>query len=365
MKIAMVSTPFVAVPPRDYGGTELVVSELTEGLAALGHDVALFATGDSSTRSDLRCFYPRAAWPPNVMDDLNHVSWAMQEVIHDGFDVVHVHSAGALAFGRLIPGIPLVYTLHHVRDETLSNFYRYFPDVTYVAISEDQRRREVQLPRMEVIHHALDPGAYEWTTKPEDYVLFIGRFAEIKGLHTAVDAAARAGVRIRVAGDTHPVDREYGEREVTPRLRQPHVEYFGTVGMDRKVPLLRDARALLVPIEWDEPFGLVMIEAMLSGCPVVAFPRGSVPELVEEGRTGFVVRDMEDMVRTIRPGGPLDGFDRRRCRERAEARFGRRRMVEEYAALYERLRGCGGQILPRRPARPELEIARTTTGRPA
>ena len=268
------------------------------------------------------------------MPDMNHVSWAMLEIAHDGFDLVHAHSAGALAFARLIPDIPIVYTLHHVRDEDLSDFYRFFPDPHYVAISVDQARREIPLPRLTVIHHGLDPDKYEWTERPGNYVCFIGRFAEIKGLHTAIDAAAQAGVPIRVAGSVHPVDREYGDREVTPRLALPHVEHLGTVGMDRKVPLLRDARALLVPIEWNEPFGLVIIEAMLSGCPVVAFPCGSVPELVEQGITGFVVHDRDEIAELIRPGGPLDRFDRARCRARATERFGRERMVEEHERLY-------------------------------
>ncbi len=339
MKIAMVSTPFIAVPPKDYGGTELIVHELTEGLVARGHEVALFATGDSETAADLRCLYPEAVWPPNVMPDLNHVSWAMQEILHDGFDAIHVHSAGALAFGRLMPDVPMVYTLHHVRDEQLSDFYRYFPEPTYVAITGDQARREIGLPHLEVIHHGLSADAYEWTERSGDYVAFMGRFAEIKGLHTAVDAAARAGVPIRVAGETHPVDIEYGEREVKPRLAQPHVTFLGTVGLNRKVPLLRDARALLVPIEWNEPFGLVIIEAMLSGCPVVAFPRGSVPELVDEGVTGFVVNNIAEMADVIRYGGPLDAFDRRRCRERAVQRFSRDRMVAQYEELFQRLAG--------------------------
>ncbi|HET7274255.1 MAG TPA: glycosyltransferase family 4 protein [Longimicrobiaceae bacterium] len=330
----MISTPFVAVPPRDYGGTELVVHELVEGLVKRGHDVTLYATGDSETRARLRYWYAQAQWPPNIMPDVNHVSWAMAEVENGEFDIVHTHSAISLAFGRLVRNVPLVYTLHHVRDDDLSRFYSDFPEAHYVAISRDQASHEVDLPNLHVIHHGLNPDDYEWTDRPAEYVCFIGRFAPVKGAHTAIDVAARAAVPIRVAGEVHSVDKEFGDREMEPRFRQPHVTRLGTIGMKEKVPLLRDARALLVPIDWDEPFGLVMIEAMLSGCPVVAFPRGSVPEIVEDGITGFIVSDAAEMADVIRPGGPLDGLDRRRCRIRAVERFSGRRMVEDYERLF-------------------------------
>ncbi len=337
MHLAMISTPFVAVPPRDYGGTELVVYELVEGLVQRGHDVTLFATGDSTSSADLRWLYPRAQWPPSMLSELNHTSWALQQVAAGDFDVVHVHCAAGLAFGRLLPGMPMVYTLHHERTKELAAYYPFFPEIHYVAISADQARRAVPLPHMTVIHHGLDPARYEWTERPQDYVAFIGRFARVKGPHTAIDAAAQAGVPIRVAGETHSVDGEFGKREVEPRLTQPHVTYLGKVGMKEKVPLLRNARALLAPIGWNEPFGLVLAEAMLSGCPVVGFPRGSIPERVEEGVTGFIVETPEQLTEVIRHGGPLDGFDRERCHTRAVERFGREHMVQRYERLYERV----------------------------
>jgi glycosyltransferase involved in cell wall biosynthesis len=347
MRIAMISTPFLAVPPKDYGGTELIVHELTEGLIAAGHDVTLFATGDSHSSAPLRALYREAQWPPTTLVDLNHVSWAVGAAAGEEFDVIHAHSAVALALGRMLPQVPLVYTLHHERDEQLSAFYRHHPEAWYVAISADQRRREVPLRRLAVIHHGLDPAHFTCTERPSEYVAFVGRFARVKGPHTAIDAAARAGVEIRVAGEVHDVDREFGEREVLPRLALPHVRYLGLIGMAAKAELLRDARALLVPIEWNEPFGLVMIEAMLSGCPVVAFPRGSVPELVEPGITGHIARDEAGLAALLRRGGPLDDFDRVRCRQRAIDRFGRDRMITEYVALYER---AGASDRPRRRA---------------
>ncbi|MFL5618154.1 MAG: glycosyltransferase family 4 protein [Gemmatimonadaceae bacterium] len=340
MRIALISTPFVAVPPRRYGGTELVVHELAEGLVERGHEVVLFATGDSRTSGQLRALYAEAQWPPEVLRELNHTAWAMHEVAEHGqIDVIHLHSATALACGRFVPHIPMVYTLHHERDEHLSAFYRYYEDVQYVAISENQRQREAMLPRVDVVHHGLDPARYQCASRPiGEYVCFIGRFARVKGPHTAIDAAGRAGVQIRIAGEAHPPDAPWADAELRRRLAQPHVRYLGSIGPEVKAPLLCHARALLAPLDWEEPFGLVMIEAMLSGCPVVAFARGSVPELVEDGRTGLIATSMEHMAELIRPNGPVDRIDRVACRARAIERFSRDRMVSDYLALYERAR---------------------------
>lgn len=335
MRIAMISTPFVPVPPRDYGGTELVVHELVEGLLDRGHDVTLFATGDSRTRAPLRSLYPRAQWPPEAPTDLNHVSWAMRQVAEGEYDVIHAHSTTALALGRLVPETPLVYTLHHDQVPALSEYYRHFPEVGFVAISGDQLRRETGVPRGTMIHHGLDPSRYRWTEHPAPYVCFVGRFAREKGPHTAIDAAALAAVPIRIAGEVHPPSRGYARAELEPRLRSPHVTWLGPVGNDQKVPLLRDARALLAPIEWNEPFGLILIEAMLSGCPVVAFGRGSAPELIDHGVTGFIVGSMEEMAHLVRPGGPVDHLDRRRIRASAVHRFNHRQMAADYERLYQ------------------------------
>jgi glycosyltransferase involved in cell wall biosynthesis len=337
MKIAMISTPFLPVPPRDYGGTELVVHELVEGLVRRGHQVTLFATGDSHTSGELRSLFPAAQWPPDTLNDLDHVSWAIREVLGEEFEVIHAHSAVALALRRIIRHPPLVYTIHHTREEHLSEFYRNCHDAVFVAISHDQARRELPLPRLTVIHHGLDPSKYACTDRASDYVCFVSRLAPVKGPQTAIDVSARAGVPIQLAGEVHPPDQAFAERELTHRLAQPHVKFLGAIGMDVKIPLLRDARALLAPIDWNEPFGLILIEAMLSGCPVVAFPKGSVPELVDVGVTGFIARDENEMAAIIRPGGPLDRFDRERCRLRAIERFSRERMVEEHERLYLRL----------------------------
>ena len=346
MRIAIVSTPFLSTPPRDYGGTELLVSDLVEGLVERGHPVTLFATGDSRTTAELRALYPRPQWPPDPLVDVNHVSWALRQAAEERFDVVHVNSAAALAIARLCPRLRVAYTLHHPHVPRLSAYYAGYPEVHYVAISADQRAREPELRHCRVIHHGLDPSRYEWREDPGDYVCFVGRFAPEKGAHTAIDAAGRARVPIRVGGQVHPTDRPYAERELAGRLGAPHVRYLGAVGMARKIPLLRDARALLAPIAWDEPFGLILIEAMLSGCPVVAFPRGSIPELVEHGTTGFIVESMEEMAAAIVPGGQVDRIDRRTCRARAVQLFSRSRLVDEHERLYADLvagRELGGR----------------------
>jgi glycosyltransferase involved in cell wall biosynthesis len=335
LKIALVSTPFLAVPPHNYGGTELIIYELAEGLVKAGHEVVLFATGDSQSSGELRSLYATPQWPPNPFVDLNHASWAMQQTSLEDFDVVHAHSAVALALGRLVADVPLVYTLHHPPVEDFSKFYEDFPEVHYVAISERQMELETQLPHCTVIHHGLDASRFQCTDQPEDYVCFVGRYSDVKGPHTAIDAAQKAGVPIRVAGEVHWPDREFAERELNARLQLPHVTELGCINVAKKVPLLRNARALLTPITWEEPFGLIIIEAMLSGCPVVSFPCGSAPELIENGVTGYLVKDLEEMAEVIRPGGVLDQFDRHRCRSIAEKLFGSDRLIADHVRVYQ------------------------------
>lgn len=352
MKIALISTPFLSVPPRDYGGTELIVHELAEGLVARGHEVTIFTTGDSTTSGRIEALYPEAQWPPDYLVELNHVTWAFEMIADQGYDVIHCHAISALAVARLIPEIPLVYTLHHVRDERLSGIYRYFPDTWYVAISERQRELEIALPRVRVIHHGLDHRRYLGPSSPGEGVAFIGRLSEVKGPHTAIDVAEAAGVPISVAGSIHRDDDDPGfaDREIVPRLGRPHVDYLGPIGMEAKRDLFSRSRATLVPLAWEEPFGLVMIESMLCGCPVIAFPRGSAPELIEEGVTGFLVPDAEAMVDVIRQR--LADFDRERCRARAIERFDRGTMVAAYEELYHQASEFSATGVAAEPATP-------------
>ena len=174
MRLALVSTPFLSTPPHDYGGTELAVSDLVEGLAAHGHDVTLFATGDSRTGAKLRALYPLPQWPPDPLTDVDHVTWSLQQAVEAGVDLVHVNSAAALAAARLCAGLRMVYTIHHTHEPALSAFYARFPEVQYVAISADQRSREPDLPRCRVIHHGLDPARYSQSDHPGEYVCFVG-----------------------------------------------------------------------------------------------------------------------------------------------------------------------------------------------
>jgi glycosyltransferase involved in cell wall biosynthesis len=337
LRIAMVSTPFVSVPPARYGGTELVVSELVNGLALRGHDVVLFATGDSRAPCTVRSLFPTPVWPPEPLHEQAHAAWAAQAIRESArpFDVVHAHVSSFLPWARLLGDTPVVYTLHHDRDETMSRFYRSVSaQVEYVAISARQAGLHRELERLWVVHHGLNPDAYPFGAEGQGYLAFLGRYSEVKGPDVAIEVARRLGRELRMAGRTHEVDGDFGERVLAPLLRAPHVRDLGELGHAAKVKLLAGADALLFPIRWEEPFGLVMIEAMLCGAPVVAFAGGSVSEVIEPGLTGFIARDLDDMVGIVRDRVPL--LDRRRVRERAVQRFSNLRMVDDYVALFHR-----------------------------
>jgi glycosyltransferase involved in cell wall biosynthesis len=335
----MVSTPFVAVPPPGYGGTELVVHALTQALERAGHEVTVFATGDSRGR-DVRAFFSAPVWPPDPHAELLHSRFAAQQIGAGAFDVVHAHVPSLLAFAaELAP--PVVYTLHHEHLPGLSAFYRCLPSIRYVAISARQAELEEPRPR-HVVHHGLAPELYPVVGPGGDAAFFLGRLCRSKAPDLAVEAAARAGVPLVVAGRVHPGDDGPAWQEaLAAALRRPHVRWIDEADLGDKRRLFGRSRALLVPLRWEEPFGLVMIEAGLAGCPVIAYPRGAAPEIVEEGRTGFLVRGVGEMATAL---GRAARLDRRAIQARARERFSAARMAERYLAVYrsalaERARG--------------------------
>jgi len=330
LRVALVSTPFVPVPPRGYGGTELVVAELARALHARGVEVVVYATGDSHLPGlEVRSYFPAAQWPPDRDIERVHATWSLRDAARDprGFDVVHVHSPCAVEMARLCP-YPVVCTLHHDHEPALTEIYEGAPHVKLVAISRSQARRE-KAPIAAVIHHGLDPSRFR-PAADQGYLLFLGRYDKVKGVEAAIEVSARAGLPLVMAGEPH--DTDYYEERVRPLVQKHGVLEVGPVGGQRKSALLARARALLFPIEWEEPFGLVTIEAMLSGVPVLATSRGAVPEVVEDGVTGLVCDDPAEMVASARIAERL--FDRERIRRMAAERWAAARMADQYLAIY-------------------------------
>ncbi|TMA19319.1 MAG: glycosyltransferase family 4 protein [Deltaproteobacteria bacterium] len=330
LRVALVSTPFVPVPPRGYGGTELVVAELAQSLKAMGAEVVIYATGDSKLPGiEIRSYFPTAEWPPDRAVDHVHANWCLRDASRDprGFDVVHVNSPFALEAARLSRW-PVICTLHHDVEPECTEIYRRNPQVRLVAISGAQARRE-PAPVAAVVHHGLDSRRFH-PMPDQGYLLFLGRYDRVKGVTHAIEVASRAGLPLVLAGEPH--EREYYDAEVKPLVDKHGVLEVGPVGGDRKAALIARARALLFPIQWEEPFGLVMIESMLSGVPVIALARGSVPEIIEDGITGILCDDPIEMVAAARIAEKL--FDRRRIREIAVARWSADRMARDYLRVY-------------------------------
>ena len=333
MRIALVAPPFISVPPAKYGGTELFISHLAKGLHERGHDVVVYANGDSQVSGELRWRYRHAQWPvaehaAAQWKNADHTAWAIHDAaIHA--DVLHVNDAVAIPFTTFVD-VPAVATLHHPHEPVLSDLYTKYPAVQYVAISEAQARRE-PMPRTHVVHHGIVLGDYTCDRQKDDYVAFLGRMAPCKGAHRAIEAARLAGVRLKLAGEIQPVFHDYWEKQVRPHIGGD-IEYIGEADLAEKNELLRHARALLFPIEWEEPFGLAMIEAMACGTPVLAFDRGSVSEIVRDGVSGWICSDAADMAERI----ASPGIDPDACRGWVERHFSSERMVDRYLEVYDR-----------------------------
>jgi glycosyltransferase involved in cell wall biosynthesis len=338
VRVAQVAPLYEAVPPKLYGGTERVVSYLTEELVRQGHAVTLFASGDSVTRAELVPACPRALrLDPACVDRLAPHFVMLEEVLRQAhrFDVIHFHIDYLHYPMSRRTGLPQVTTLHGRLDPPeLGPLYAEFRDMPVVSISDAQRRPLPHAHWQATVYHGLPLDLYDCRDGPGDYLAFLGRISPEKRVDRAVEIARRSGLRLKVAAKVDAADTAYFHREIEPLLRDPVVEFVGEIGERDKGAFLGGARAVLFPIDWPEPFGLVMIEAMACGTPIVAWPAGSVREVIDDGVTGFVVDSIDAAADAVRRAATLD---RRRCRAVFEERFDVARMARDYLAVYRRL----------------------------
>lgn len=357
LRVALIAPPWFEVPPTEYGGIEAMLASLADGLADLGHDVLLVAAGRAGTRARYAPTYddPPSALLGNPVPEVVQAAAAARlveaERMHGRpIDIVHDHTLAGplLARGR---GIPTVVTMHGPVVEPLLRYYRELGDsIGLVAISNAQRILAPDLPWVGTIHHGIDVDSFTFRADKEDHAVWLGRYCPDKAPHLAIDAARAAGVSIRLAGKlSEPPERRYFETEIKHRLG-PDAVHLGMVGFQQKCDLLASARCVVCPIRWDEPFGLVMVEAMACGTPVVALRRGSVPELILDGVTGFICDSPDELPDAIREAKSLDPS---LCRKHVEDNFGLDRMLHRYERLYSRLLARG----PRTPTPPVSAVA--------
>jgi glycosyltransferase involved in cell wall biosynthesis len=338
MRIAQVAPLIESVPPKHYGGTERIVSYLTEELVRAGHDVALFGSGDSVTKAKLIAGCRRSLRAnKRCQDPVARELVLLDQVVEHAreFDVIHFHTGYLhLAICRYLP-VPHIATLHGRLDTPdLIPLYERFRDIPTISISNAQREPS-GLPNWQAtIYHGLPKNLFRFHPNSGDYLAFLGRISPEKRADRAIEISKRAGMRLKIAAKVDPVDKRYFKRVVEPLLNESHVEWVGEISDDEKDEFLGNAYALLFPIDWPEPFGLVMIEAMACGTPVIAYDGGAVPEVIEEGQTGFIAKNLEDAVGAVRR---VPELSRARCREIFEKRFTATRMARDYVKIYKRM----------------------------
>ena len=351
MRIAQISPLFEAVPPKLYGGTERVVYSLTEELVAMGHDVTLFASGDSVTSATLAPMRDQAIrLDPSVRDWVALYN-RMVELIYrrkDEFDVLHFHIDyfPLSLFSR--QNVPFLTTIHGRLDVAeFVEVFGTFRDAPFVSISDNQRKPIPHLNWVRTVLHGMPPHILTPQPVKQEYAAFLGRVSPEKGLDRAIHIAGKAGLKLKIAAKVDNADKEYYDTIIKPLIRDnAHVEFIGEINDQQKPAFLSGAHALIFPIDWPEPFGLVMIEAMACGTPVIAYRSGSVPEVIDDGVSGFIVGDEDEAVRAI---GRLGELNRETVRATFDRRWTARRMAEDYVSVYEelaqpkrRLRAVGG-----------------------
>lgn len=338
MRIAQVAPLYESVPPHLYGGTERVVSYLTEELVCQGHEVTLFASGDSVTKATLVAPCERSLrLSPDCTDPLAYHAILYDQVLSrkDEFDILHFHTDYAHFPISKNLDLPVVTTVHGRLDiPDLLPLYRHFSSMPIVSISMAQRDPLEEANWVGNVYHGLPAELHPLCNNPSDYLAFLGRISPEKRPDRAIRIAVRAGMKLKIAAKIDKVDREYFDSQIKPLLKRPGIEFLGEINEREKSSFLGDALAYLFPIDWPEPFGLSMIEAMACGTPTIAFNCGSVPEVIEDGVTGYIVESEEEAVRAL---GRLHRLRRETCREVFERRFSARGMAEDYLAIYRSL----------------------------
>ena len=338
MRIAQVSPLFESVPPKLYGGTERIVSYLTEELVKMGHDVTLFATGDSVTSAKLISPWCCALrLQPDCKDQTVH-HFTMLEMVQkeiENFDIIHYHIDYLHYPLSRRSKVPHITTLHGRLDmPDLVPLYKEFSDIPLASISDSQRKPLPDINWQRTVYHGLTEDLYQLVETEGDYLAFVGRFSPEKRADRAIELAKEVNMPIKMAAKIEKLDEEYYEENIKELLNHPLVEYVGEIGEKDKNDFLGNAKALVFLIDWPEPFGLVMIEAMACGTPVIAWNHGSVPEIIDHGVTGFIVNSMEEAAEAVKN---LPKLDRRKIRETFEKRFSANRMAQDYVEVYEEL----------------------------
>src|SRR5213082_3036730 len=338
MRIAQVAPLYESVPPKYYGGTERVVSYLTEELVRQGHEVTLFASGDSITKARLVPACRRSLrLDERCMDQMAHHLVMLEHVFARtaDFDIVHFHVDYMHFPLSRRDRITHVTTLHGRLDvPDLVPLYQEFYDMPVISISNGQREPLPWANWQATVYHGLPVEMYRFREKPGNYLAFLGRVSPEKRVDRAIEIARLVGMPLKIAAKVDPVDKDYFESVITPLLSNSLVEFVGDIGDAEKDEFLGNAYALLFPIDWPEPFGLVMIEAMACGTPVIAYRGGAVPEVIEQGHTGFVVEGLQNAVDAVRR---ISNLSRKRCREVFAKRFTTTRMAHDYVQIFERL----------------------------
>lgn len=343
MRILQIAPPWESVPPAAYGGTEAVVHLLCEELVSLGHDVTLCATGDSTTSARLRSCLPRSLRTAEDIQDkgpyaIAHAGHAL--AVAGEYDVVHNHAGEELmALAKLTSGVPMLTTMHcNISPDRKFVWERY--EGYYNTVSWSQKRLMQHMPRpwfAGVAYNAIDVGSFPFTEKKDDYLLFLARVSHDKGPHIAIEVAKRTGMRLIIAGKVDAVDRDYFTKMVEPLIDGDQIVFAGEADATQKRELYSRARCLLMPITWEEPFGLVMAEAQACGTPVIAFNRGAAPEVVRHETTGFVVEDADEMVAAVARVAEIEPVE---CRRWVSGRFDAPHMAARYVELYARVLGA-------------------------